>query len=574
MAGIAGWVARRARDEAPLGAMAAALAHRARPGETLEGVVDADARRQAVLGATLHDAASGIALVLDGTLANAGELKSELARHGFSFARGSDEEVLLRAYQYWDKDVVKQLRGAFAFAVWDARKERLLLARDRFGEKPLYLCEANGALHFASEPKALLAAGVPARADLGAVWDCLAQRYVPGPRTLFAGVRKLRAASYALWQFGRLHEARYWTPPDRQPHCGATTKGDAVEGFLGALHEAVKLHAADGVFLSGGLDSAVLVALKALEGGCPRTYSLGFAGGKRDGAAGELREAARVARHFATLHQEIVVAPGELASGLPRLVALRDAPLARPSDLAVHRLACEAARTARTVLTGDGSDEILGGYRRYIAESHGLPMRLFAPLVSGGRFDTAAGPVRLEPWRRRISVLEGDAPGKDEADAHASPLRSALYRDQTGWLPDQVLERTERATMAVSLEARMPFLDHRVAEYVSRLPDAQRVRGLTTKWILRAAARRVLPKALARRRKGGWRVNAAGWLRNELRELTMDHLQGPSSVTRAYYDAPTLDRVLADHLQGKKNHETLLWTLLNIEIWHRTYTPG
>jgi asparagine synthase (glutamine-hydrolysing) len=149
-----------------------------------------------------------------------------------------------------------------------------------------------------------------------------------------------------------------------------------------------------------------------------------------------------------------------------------------------------------------------------------------------------------------------------------------LYIDQMSWLPDQLLERTDRATMAASVEARMPFLDHRIAEYVSALPDEHRVRGVTTKWILRQAGRRLIPGALRRRPKAGWRLDVAGWLRNELRDFTLDHLQATSSVTRHYYDAVALDRVLEDHLKGKKNYETLLWTLLNIEIWHRTYAPG
>jgi asparagine synthase (glutamine-hydrolysing) len=572
MAGIAGWLApaSSAADEQALGPMLGALERRGIAG--LVGYIERDRRRQAVLGASLVDSAARIALVLDGIPANADELRARLLRHGFSFSGNKPEEVLLRAYQYWDKEVVKQLRGAFAFALWDARKDRLLLARDRFGEKPLYLHEKDGTLHFASEVKSLLGAGIPATVDLDALRECLVHRYVPGPRTLFAGIRKLAPGSYGLWQHGKLREARYWTAPDHAPYVRNRNRRP-LDGFLAVLQEAVALHPADGLLLSGGLDSAVLLALAAARGAPPQTFSLGFAGDK----ASELPAAALAAKHFGAAHHELVVTPQELMAHLEYLVACRDAPVPRPSELALCRLADQAGRRVKRVLTGDGCDEVLGGYRRYVAEVvcggvDAFPARLLAPLVGGGRFDTAAGPLRLNGVGR--SLLRNPSSVKSEypADPQASPLRRALYLDQTTWLPDQLLERIDRASGAV--EARLPFLDHRVAEYVSALPDEQRVRGFTTKRILREAAQRLLPAPLARRAKGGWRLDAGGWLRNELRDFTLDHLQGRTSVTRQYYDAAALDKVLDEHLKGKKNHETLLWTLLNLEIWHRVYRPG
>jgi asparagine synthase (glutamine-hydrolysing) len=576
MAGIAGWIAlaRQSCDEGALGPMARALAHRGV--DDLYACLHRGERQQVALGAALVDQAARIALVLDGAPANAAELRAALAKHGYRFAGDSAEELLLRAYQHWDKDVAKQLRGAFAFAVWDARKERLLLARDRFGEKPLFLHEKRGALYFASEPKALLKAGIRAQVDLSAVWDCLAYRYVPGPRTLFAGIRKLPPATALSWQFGSLNEVRYWIAPDRETCPRKAADREPAAGLLERLAEAVRLRPADGLFLSGGLDSAVLAALMSREGGKPKTFSLGFEGDR----ASELPHAAQVAKHFGTAHHEVVVAPRELIPSLPKLVAQRDAPVPRPSDLAVYRLACEAARSAKAVLTGDGCDEVLGGYRRYVAEAmsggiEAFPARLLAPLVSAGRFDTAAAALRLNGWRHRLFIHPMEKKSPSEAQEHGSSrLRRALYADQTGWLPDQLLERNDRAAASATLEARMPFLDHRLAEYVSALPDEARVRGLTTKWILREAARSLIPPGLQRRPKSGWRLDAGAWLRNDLRDFTREHLQGGSSVTRQYYDAAALDRVLDDHINGKKNHEILLWTLLNIEIWHRTYAPG
>ena len=573
MAGVAGWIApaRSAADEGALGPMLAVLARRGIGG--LVGYVERDRRRQAVLGASLVDSAAGIALVLDGAIANCDELGDRLSRHGFQLKGRAPEEVLLRAYQYWDKEVVKQLRGAFAFAIWDSRKDRLFLARDRFGQKPLYLHQREGALFFASEVKALLEAKIRPAVDLEALRDCLAHRYVPGPRTLFAGIRKLAPGTYGAWQYGKLHEVRYWTAPDSAPYVKARNR-QPVEGFLATLQEAVALQPAEGVLLSGGLDSAVLLALAAKKGATPRTFSLGFAGDR----TGELPAAAQAAKHFGAQHHEIVVTPEELMAHLEYMICSRDAPVSRPSDLALCRLASEASRHVHTVLTGDGCDEVLGGYRRYLAEVacggvDAFPARLLAPLVSAGRFDTAAAPLRLSGWG--AALLAKHAAAKEATsypDRRASMLRRALYADQTTWLPDQLLERIDRA--AGGVEPRLPFLDHRVAEYVSTLPDDQRVRGLTTKWILREAARRLLPASLARRVKGGWRLDAGGWLRGEVRDFTLDHLQGRASLTRQYYDAAALDQVLDQHLKGKKNHETLLWTLLNLEMWHRTYRPG
>ena len=569
MGALAGWVttSRRARDEGALGPMLEAIAHRCTRGEDLCGLADHSARRQVVLGTTLRDEASGISLALDGAIANAQELRPLLEKHGYPFKEKTHAEVLLRAYQHWDKDVVKQLRGAFAFAVWDARKERLLLARDRFGEKPLFLREHDGALYFASEIKALLRApAAKPELDLRSVSDCLVYGYVPGPQTLFSGIRKLPPATYAAWQLGRLHELRYWIAPDRDPpvflrhHSPGEKEGN--EGFLAHLDDAVRLQrdGETGLFLSGGLDSTVLAALMARQNGSFKTFSLGFEGDRRS----ELPQAAETARHFGAQHHEIVVTAQDFAGLLPKLIAQRDAPLARPSDLAVHRLATEAARSVRSVLTGEGCDEVLGGYRRYIAERAGWSVRAYRGVLSAAERDKLSV---LKP--SGSAAAENGAPF--DADPRSSPLRRLLYFDQAVRLPDDLLERGDRLAMAASLELRAPYLDHRLAEYVSAQPDELRVRGLSTKRVLHRAGRELLPAALRKRPKAGFRVPVADWLRGGLRETLLDHLRSPASLTHKYYAAAALDRVLDEHLGKKRNHESLLWTLLNLEIWHRTY---
>ena len=304
----------------------------------------------------------------------------------------------------------------------------------------------------------------------------------------------------------------------------------------------------------------------------------------------ELPRAAALAKHFGTEHHEIVLSPDDVVAALEYSVIQRDAPVSRPSDIALHLIAREAARSVGAVLTGDGSDELLGGYRRHVAERFGwcfrsMPTLLFlaAPLA---RQPAGAADRLRQPAHQRFAgalrplggcetqeLLKAHShPGKTnlppfDADPRASSLRRALYFDQASWLPDNVLERGDRMTMAESLETRAPFLDHQLAELVSALPDHARVRGLETKWILRQAAKPLLAKLPTR--KGGLRVPVAQWLRGELREYLLDHLQGQGSLTRNYYEPKALDRVIDDHLAGRRNHETVLWTLLNLEIWHR-----
>jgi asparagine synthase (glutamine-hydrolysing) len=587
MGAIAGWIAgRNAPDEAALVPALDALAHRGAHGEGL-CVFGAESGHRVVLGQPYYDEEAGIALILDGTIANRKELKAQLSLRGYRFAGESAAEMLARAYEQWDKDVVHHLRGAFALALWDLGKERLMLARDRLGEKPLYLADHAGALYFGSETKALTRLpGMKPQPDPEGVRDYLAYRYVPGPRTLLAGVRKLMPGTYALWQFGRLREVRYWSPPDRVPP-SKDASADPVADFTEKLDEAVQLRMPAGILLSGGIDSATLVALASRQHQSIRTYSAGFA----DDPHSELGRAALVAQHFGTQHHEIVLSPRDVVARLPEVVRHRDAPVSRPADVALHFIACEAARSTRAVLTGEGSDEVIGGYRRYVAERYGWAFRsmptlllLAAPLAAGRpKLQTALSSLRTSDWRERyvrwigtdISVLQikvnGAMPAFD-ADPNASSLRRALYFDQASWLPDNVLERTDRMTMAASLEARAPFVDHRLVEFVSTLPDDLRVRGLSTKWILRQAARPLLAKLSPR--QAGFRIPAGAWLRGELRDFLLEHLRGASSITRIYYEPRVLDRVLDQHLGGRRNHETLLWTLLNLEIWHRSCLRG
>ena len=555
MCGLAGWTATggKAPDAQALAPMVEALAHR-NADEALCALIDQQPRRTVVMAASLCDP-QGVSVALDGAILNAAELRAELGRHGVALAAANDAELLAHAYQYWDKEVVKRLRGAFALALWDARRDRLLLARDRYGQKPLHLYQASGTLYFASEMKALVRApGVKTEVDTTALGDYLALRYVRGPRTLLAGVRKLAPGTYALWQFGHLRETRYWSPPDGDAAALAPAPKEPVEGFIARLDEAVRVHMDGarpvGALLSGGYDSAAIVALMKRHSERIATFTAGFDGDKQS----ELPAAARIAKHYGTAHREIVLARRDVLGALPQAVARRDAPFHRPADVALHLLAREAAREVKIALSGDGGDEILGGYRRHTF------LRGFAP-----------GPKKVNGL---FVVPVADPREPAPAEGQASALRRILYYEQVSWLADSVLERSDRMTAAASLELRAPFLDHRFAEYVSALPDAARVRGLSTKWILRRAGERLLADAHIKPQKRGFRIPLGDLMRGEARELVVDHLRGAGCRTRSYCDGAVLDRLLDQHLAGKRNHEELLWTLLNLEIWHRMYLRG
>jgi asparagine synthase (glutamine-hydrolysing) len=582
---------------------AAAGGRRVYLGHRRLAIIDPEGARQ-----PMCDDAARLALTFNGEIYNFRQLRDELAACGYRFARDSDTEVLLRAYQHWGEQVVEKLRGMFAFAIWDGERQRLFMARDRFGEKPLFLHEDAHGVYFASEIKALLR--LPkARPDvnLSAVWDYLSYRYVPGPRTLFRGIRKLPPAHCATWEDGRLTERRYWVAPDRERSAPAAhPNGHAVPEFLERLDEAVRMQMVSdvpfGAFLSGGLDSSTIVALMTRHNSKVKTFSVGFS----DDGYSELGYAAEVARHFGTDHHELVVDSKDLIEHLPKLVGYRDAPVTEPSDIPIYMLSKEASKSVKMVLTGEGSDEILGGYPKHVFERftqgyqlmpgfvrHGLIQPLTQSLPYGfRRAKTAVTNLNIEDWperyarwfgalsnseREKLTVLRVNGhsvPARGapfDADPSNSSLRRILYCDQTSWLPDNLLERGDRMTMAASIESRVPFLDHHLAHYVSSLPDSYRVHGLKTKWVLRQAGKSLIPERILNRPKVGFRVPVNKWFQGPMKDYLDDHLRGPGSKTRGYFDPQVLDRVVDDHVAGRQNHEKLLWSLLNLEIWHRQY---
>lgn len=626
MCGIAGYIIDSCMDEAGLALrrMASVIAHR---GPDDEGFLEEIAAGGAIRVGLAHrrlsiiDLSAGhqpignedgvIQIVFNGEIYNFQSLRDQLLACGHIFRTHSDTEVIVHAYEEWGDDCVLHFRGMFAFAIWDRLRERLFLARDRFGKKPLYLHEGNGCLLFASEIKSILAfPGVEVAADKDAIWDYLSYRYVPGPATLFRGVRKLLPGCTATWENGHLSERNYYTPPDGQACIDVHVSDDVVGEFLERLDEAVRIRMVSdvpfGAFLSGGIDSSAVVGLMSRYSTTPvKTFSVGFS----ESAYSELGYAKVIADHFATEHHELVVSQEHLMGHLPALVRYRDAPVAEPSDIPIYLLSMEARRSVKMILTGEGSDEFLGGYPKHVFERYAALYQnvpkivrsgLIEPLISSlpYRFRRAKTAIvnlglddfeeRMQRWFGALSNTERSAlvafvPMRADmrkrgvqfsSSANASALRRILYFDQTSWLPDNLLERGDRMTMAASIEARMPFMDHELAGFVSSLPDEWRVQGRKTKRILREAMRRLLPAAILERPKVGFRVPVNEWFRSTMREYLHDHLVGHDSITRNYYKRDVLNKILNEHVNGRQNHEKLLWALLNLEIWHREYGVG
>jgi asparagine synthase (glutamine-hydrolysing) len=624
MCGIAGFILRGSVDAgALLRNMASVLAHR---GPDDEGFLEAQAgggevrvglahRRLSIIDLgtghqPLGNEDGSIQVVFNGEIYNFQDLRAELIARGHRFRTASDTETIVHAYEEYGDECVTRFRGMFAFALWDAPRERLLLARDRFGKKPLYLLEDGGSVLFASEIKSLLQyPGMVKRVDSDALWDYFAYRYVPGPRTLFEGIRKLLPGCCAAWERGRLREWNWYAPPDCRLRTVAELPADPVGAFLERLEEAVSIRMVSdvpfGAFLSGGIDSSAVVGLMSRHSNHPvKTFSVGFA----ETRYSELGYARSIARQFGTDHHELTVSQDHLMDELPALVRFRDAPVAEPSDIPIYLLAKEAGRTVKMVLTGEGSDEFLGGYpkhvfERYVAAYQLLPAvlrhGLLEPLVQAlpYRFRRAKTAVvnlgledrheRMARWFGALSRQERNAlvalrPAESTVAQPAMPLpesgntalRRILCFDQTSWLPDNLLERGDRMTMAASIEARMPFMDHELAAFVSGLPDDLRVHGRTTKWLLREAMKRLLPAEILERPKVGFRVPVNEWFRGPMKSYLYDHLTGAESRTAGYYRRSVLERILADHVNGRQNHEKLLWCLVNLELWHREYRIG
>jgi len=598
MCGIFGAVSRQGRPlKHPdcLAAMAAALAHRGPDGERIVGHERAalGARRLAIMGLTTGDQPfqspdRAVWMVCNGEIYNAPDLRREETLAGYPFRSTGDIETIVPLYERWGADAVSRLEGMFGLAVWDDRGGRLVLARDRAGEKPLFWTEIDGEVRFASEIQALLVfPDQPRRLDPVAASLYAALGYVPAPRTMLAGISKLEPAHLLVADRAGVAVRRYWDPAAAARAPSRLDGPDVLRAtLLRAVERELMSDVPVGVFTSGGLDSSLLAgaAARVMPGERIHTYAVRFVEPGYD----ESPHAEAVTHHIRTMHH--VVSADDAALGRAFEVVTRSLaePMGDPAILPTYLLAAAAREHVKVVLSGEGADELFGGYPTYPGHTAAdlyrrLPGRgLVRSLVN--RLPTSTGKVTLEfmlkqfvaaaelpPLERHLTwfgALGPDARSLAWATEllggfPAEPsLNRLMWLDFLSYLPDNLLVKVDRGTMLASIEARAPYLDREVLELALPAPAALKVRGLNTKAILKEAARGLVPDDVIRRRKRGLSVPVARWLNAGLASLADRCLAAP----RLFPGAPTA-RLLAEHRAGKRNHARKLWPILMAELW-------
>ena len=623
MCGIAGRV--NFRSEAPvepdvIARMCDLLAHRGPDGDGTycHGPVGLGHRRLAIIDLSptgrqpMSTADGTVSITFNGEIYNFRELRTELEQRGHIFRSQSDTEVILAAYREFGDSCVDHLVGMFAFAIWDAPRRRLLIARDRLGKKPLFYRLDEHGIAFASEPKAFLAEpGFRPEVDLQAISMYLSFQYVPAPRSAFRGVEKLPAAHTLVVENGQVAVRRYWRLSYARK--ANLRESEAIEALTEQLRRAVVARLISdvplGAFLSGGIDSGLVVSFMAECSDTPvRTFSIGFA----DERYNELPAARLVADRYRTNHREFVVRPSAIDL-LPQLVWHYNEPYADSSALPTFCLAELTARHVTVALNGDAGDENFAGYDRYLASVlasrlDGVPRavrRAAASLVvaMGGisRHHRVQRARRLaerfaDPMERRYAALMMHFDPERKAQLCTPAFMAATAFDSVDWierafaasdasnqlertldvdvnnyLPDDLLVKVDIATMAHGLEARSPFLDHRLMEFAATLPPELKLRGTEKKYLLRRLATERLPSHLLTLPKKGFGVPIDGWFRGELQDFTRDVLLDSRARSRGYFEMRTVERLLDDHVSGRGVWHYQIWNLLMLELWHRMF---
>jgi asparagine synthase (glutamine-hydrolysing) len=626
MCGIAGQVRADGAPVEPdlLASMCAAIEHRGPDsrGVHVDGGVGLGIQRLAVIDLATGDQPifnedGSIVVVLNGEIYNYRELRVDLECRGHRFSTRSDTEVIVHLYEEHGRDCVRWLHGMFAFALWDSRTRTLLLSRDRVGKKPLLYAHRGGALTFGSELGALMRdPEVSREVDAHALDAYLAYRCVPGPLTAFRSVRKLPPGSTLVLREGRIGIERYWRLTDARRERREWT-AEVREELWAQIRRAVERRmVADvplGAFLSGGIDSAAVVAAMAECSPQPvKTFSIGFEGDEYD----ELPLARLVATRFGTDHHEFLVEP-QATDLLPRIVEHYGEPFADPSAIPTFCVAEVARRHVTVALNGDGGDESFGGYTRYIsnlalhrAGRMPAPVRRAVAAACGlapesGRINSwpsrlrrFAGAMALDPASRHARYLSEYKGGLDRSRLYtpeyrellngASPVVEKLARvgeessagscvdlmmefDIESYLPDDLLVKMDIATMAHSLEARSPFLDHELMEYATGLPPRAKIRGRQTKAGLREVLRGRIPDAVLDAPKRGFRAPIADWLRGPLEAHAREVLLDRATLDRGHFSGHYLEELLNRHVGRREDHSQAIWSLLILEMWHRRF---
>jgi asparagine synthase (glutamine-hydrolysing) len=602
-------IAHRGPDESGLHADAfAVLAHRRL------SIVDLSTGQQ-----PLSNEDRTVFVTYNGEIYNHADIRTDLEAHGHRFRTRSDTEAIVHAYEQWGDACVHRFRGMFAFAIWDSRRRRLLLVRDRLGIKPLYWVRVGDRLLFGSEMKAILASGlIEPAANESVLPEVLSTRYTAGAATMFRGIRKLLPGHCLVFENGAVLERQYWDVPVGERR-SASARRDWVAEFRDLLQESVRLRLMSdvplGMFLSGGIDSSAIAAIMARQIDRPlQTFSVAF----KDRAFNELEYAREVARAIRADAHEIVIDDGDFFDALPRLVWHEDEPIAHPSSVPLYFVSLLARDHVKVVLTGEGSDELLAGYGKYprIAlnwHAGGLYERLIpsplrrsvarrlVPSLSGraGRYarrsflamDRTAeamfldnfAAIRLSDQQQLLSpVLRGQvtrlaAYGEsmryfNAPNGSSTLLDRLLYADIKTYLVE-LLMKQDQMSMATSIESRVPFLDHKLVEFAAGMPDEWKLRGWTTKRVLRDAMKELLPASILARPKMGFPVPFGSWVRGSSRwaGAVRDVLLDRRARERGILDPQAVDQLLQDHARGATDGGDRIWTLLNLELWYRTF---
>lgn len=560
-----------------------------------------------------------VQLIFNGEIFNHPTLSAELQAQGVVYRTRSDTETILRLYEREGRDLPHRLRGMFAIAIWDRRLRELLLVRDRFGVKPLYYAHLDdGSLVFGSEIKALLESGrVRPALNAAVLPDYLANHAPSGEETLFQGVRRLPPGSTLRWKDGQVSITPYWdlhygAPDTRSPQ---VLVAEYRERFIEAVRLRLMADVPLGMFLSGGIDSAAITAaMSTLVDGPIKTFSVGF----HEREANEFQYARLVAQRYRTDHHEVTVSPSQFWGVLPQLLWHEDEPIAHPSSLALYFVSRLAAEHVKVVLTGEGSDETLAGYNRYRVTVYNLQLArhlesftsegmraglrsLVSALPPGGirrrvertflaipgdftslYFDNfavfgRAAQERLLTAEARARIGTGDPYAAAQVALQRTDARTLLdrllYADTRTYL-HELLMKQDQMSMAASIESRVPFLDHPLVEFTARLPQALKLRGVTTKWILREAMRDMLPPEILSRRKMGFPVPVGAWFRGAFRPVLDEFVLGERAAARGWFSRDEVHRLVGEHLAGARNHDARLWALVNFELWQRIFLDG
>ena len=549
-----------------------------------------------------------IQVVYNGELYNFRELRKDLERN-YRFRTRSDTEVILAAYATWGSACFTQFNGIFALAIWDGRKRQLLLVRDGVGVKPLYYYLDDRKLVFASEIKAILTVPDISRAlDPDALDAYLTFRYVPSPRTLLKGVRKLRPGTCLTLNENDVEEQCYSSSESKQGQW--LDEADLREQVARRFEEAVERQMVSdvdvGLLLSGGVDSAALLAIMSRYTGGPpvQTFTVGFHGHHEEN---ETAEARRIAAHFGANHREVLMDAVDYREMLPKVISKLEEPLCTTSIIPFYYLTELAGRHVKVALSGQGADEEFAGYTRYVGERLGGIYRRIPPAIRALVASAVnATPVRSEVFRRGVRALGHECVGQrfvESYSVYSQDERRKLYEgshlqavdhsatvdtlrepvagldgvdqmlfvDIRLWLPDDLLLYTDKLSMAHSVEVRVPFLDRSFLEFVETIPATWKLRNFRRKYILKESVRPLLPPDVVDRRKKGFPTPMGRWLQGELAGYSKDILLSSDSACSALFDRDVIDRLISDHIRGYPNNERQIFTLLAFEIWHRAF---